>query len=67
LLKKYSLEQILNFYDKKYPDGSKFMVIKSLTYFDDADQDVEPKMFARINWDNIKNSISENVKNYVNG
>lgn len=66
LLKKFSLKQMLNFYENKYPDGSIFLVLKSLVYFEDAEQDIQPKMFAKINWDNIKKSISENVKGYVN-
>jgi predicted nucleotidyltransferase component of viral defense system len=66
LLKIFSLQNILDLYDKKYPDGSKFLVLKSLTYFDDADQDVPPKMFKKNNWDNIKETISRSVKNFVN-
>ena len=66
LLKYFSLEQMLNFYEQKYHDGSIFLVIRSLSYFDDADQDILPKMFTNINWDNIKETISESIKNFVN-
>lgn len=57
LLKQYSLNEMLNFYEQKYPDGSRFMVLKSLTYFDDAEQEVTPKIFDPLDWSQIKTSI----------
>jgi hypothetical protein len=66
LLKEYSLKEMLGFYLKKYYDGSEFMVIKSLTYFDDADVEVEPTMLKPANWGKIKTSILNEVERYVN-
>ena len=57
LLKEMTLEQILNLYDQKYPDGSRFIAIKSLTYFEDAASDPMPYMFNDVTWDDIKESI----------
>lgn len=57
LLKKYSLSEMISFYNEKYLDGSEFMVLKSLTYFDDADNEEMPLMFENIEWDEIKKSI----------
>jgi predicted nucleotidyltransferase component of viral defense system len=62
LLKKYKLAELLDFYNRKFPDGSEFMVIKSLTYFEDADQDENPKMLQKIDWQKVKNSIQKEVK-----
>ncbi len=62
LLKQFSLNQILEFYKQKYSDASIFMALKSLTYFDDADTDVMPKMFEKINWNDIKKEIIKQVK-----
>lgn len=45
LLKKYSLSEMIGYYNKKFLDGSEFLVLKSLTYFDDADLDESPKMY----------------------
>ena len=39
LLEKYSLEELLDFYDKMYQHSTLFQVIKSLTWFEDADID----------------------------
>lgn len=61
LLNKFSLEDILSFYEKKYQDGSIFMVQKSLTYFEDADSQLQPQMFLDFNWETCKQKIIEEV------
>jgi predicted nucleotidyltransferase component of viral defense system len=66
LLKSYSLEQMLSFYTDKYSGDSVFMVLKSLTYFDDAEIDISPNVLdPTINWANIKNTITNEVKQLV--
>ena len=64
LLKQFSLKQILEFYEQKYSDASVFMAIKSLTYFVDVDEDIMPKMFEKVNWENVKTEIKQQVLNY---
>lgn len=61
LLKKYTLKEMITFYNQKYTDGSEFMVQKSLTYFDDADEQLSPKMFYDFNWEDCKQKIVEEV------
>lgn len=67
LLKEMSLSEILNSYQKKYSDGSIFMALKSLIYFDDAEEDEMPKMLNRVTWEDVKERIlhlyNEFVKN----
>lgn len=63
LLQKMSLEYILDLYGRKYIDGSRFIAIKSLTYFDDAESDPMPYMFNDVAWEDIKSSIITEVKN----
>lgn len=41
------------------------MVLKSLTYFEDADEDDPPVMVQKIAWERIKNTIREEVINYL--
>jgi predicted nucleotidyltransferase component of viral defense system len=65
LLKQFSLKQIIEFYEQKYIDGSVFLVLKSLSYFDDADKDIMPRMFDNTNWEEIKKYISKELKLYV--
>ena len=62
LLKDFSLREILDFYNQKYHDGSEFMALKSLTYFDDADSQPQPKMFKEFNWEECKNFILEEAR-----
>lgn len=65
LLKHYSLQELLNFYTKKYSDGSVFMVLKSLTYFDDAEEDVDPVQLIPVTWQEIKEVITGRHKEYL--
>lgn len=62
LLKEMSLNHILDLYDQKYLDGSRFIAIKSLTYFEDAESDPMPYMFTDITWDEVKVSIIDEVR-----
>jgi len=62
----YTLAAMFKFYQKKFPDGSEFMVIKSLMYFGDAEKDLLPIMLKEINWDDIKTKIIAETKTYLN-
>ncbi len=57
LLNEFSLEQMMTFYNEKYQDGSYFMVMKSLTYFDDAEYQDSPEIFKKFDWENCKQKI----------
>ena len=61
LLNEFSLEEILDFYENKHNDGSGFMVQKSLTYFEDANLQQQPKMYQEFNWETCKQKIIEEV------
>jgi hypothetical protein len=58
LLQKFSLAEILDFYTSKYKDGSVFMALKSLTYFDDAENDIMPEMLLKKSWEQVKKEIT---------
>jgi hypothetical protein len=64
LLEQYSLSEIVSFYKNKYADGSVFLVMKSLTYFDDADREQPPVMLQRISWAKAKKAITSAVKQF---
>ena len=66
LLKQFSLYQLIEFYKQKYHDGSVFLVLRSLAYFDDADDELMPKLFKTLSWEAVKTSISEALKTYIN-
>jgi predicted nucleotidyltransferase component of viral defense system len=57
LLNDFSLNQMIDFYIKKYFDGSKFMVVKSLSFFSDADLEQTPPVFSDFDWEVCKHKI----------
>lgn len=66
LLKRYSFNELVDFYLKNYSDAQLFTVLKSLTYFDDAEIDPMPVMAEPVNWDEIKTAIVKAVHQYLN-
>ena len=61
LLDKYSLDAIFDFYEKKYPEASRFMAMKSVMYFDDAESDPMPYMIKNKSWNEIKERILKEI------
>jgi len=62
LLKHYTLDEILSFYSTKYQDGSLLMALRSLTYFEDAEADLSPRILDNeITWKLVKQTISHAV------
>ena len=61
LLQFFSLKEILDMYMQKYPDGSLFIALKSLAYFEDAESDPMPFMFDETDWGVVKANIREAV------
>jgi hypothetical protein len=56
------MREMLDFYNRKYSDGSEFMVLKILSYYDDADEQLNPKMLHKdFNWETCKQKIIEEV------
>jgi Nucleotidyl transferase AbiEii toxin, Type IV TA system len=65
LLKYFSLTEMLGFYSQKYPDGSAFLVLKSLSFFEDADDESSPVMIEYITWEDVKTFILETLSKYL--
>jgi hypothetical protein len=64
-LEEYTLRELIGFYKTKYQDGSEFLVLKSLSYFDDAEIQADPIMLVEYSWSNIKDVILEATRKYV--
>jgi len=65
LLRQYKLPELMHFYHQKFEDGSEFMVARSLTYFNDADQDDNVVLLGeKVKWENVKKSILGEVSKY---
>jgi predicted nucleotidyltransferase len=66
LLQQYSFKDIIGFYNKKYEDGSEFLLYKSILYFEDAEDEPMPTMIKNVSWENVKCFIEEKTKNHLN-
>lgn len=60
-----TFKKMLGFYENKYDDGALFLVLKSLTYFSDADKEANPKMLVEITWSQIKETIIKAINDYI--
>jgi predicted nucleotidyltransferase component of viral defense system len=61
LLKQFSLKEMLSLFSQKFPNISHFHLLKSLVYFDDADEDANPKLLIQISWGQVKTTIEKEV------
>lgn len=69
LIKEFGLKKIMEFTKKKYPMFNIYVGLLALTYFKEAEEDPEKtrfKLFKKIEWDEIKKFIVEEVKKFKN-
>lgn len=57
LLQHFSLEQMLLFYKEKFENDNFYLILRSLTYFVDADKDTDLKYYFKQKWGSIKKAI----------
>ena len=57
LLEHYPMNELLRLYQEKYPGSTLFATLKSLTYFDDAENDPMPVMLRTVDWESVKERI----------
>lgn len=67
LLKIYPLKELLNFFHKKYEkfNYNQLHILKSLSYFYDADKNLEPVYVHPISWNEVKKFIQKAVDEYI--
>jgi hypothetical protein len=65
ILQQFDLAQLMSFYGQKFRDGSSFLVLKSLVYFEDADLEAMPWMFEDLSWEEVKTTIQKAHAGYV--
>ncbi|MBI4100462.1 nucleotidyl transferase AbiEii/AbiGii toxin family protein [Candidatus Microgenomates bacterium] len=63
LAKEFSLEQMLGFYDQKYGVLKEhlYIILRSLDYFADAEEDEMPKMIKKVSWEEVKEFFQKEV------
>ncbi len=64
LLQCFRLQELLGFYKQKYEQMNSFTVVKSLVYFDDANQEPDPVSLSDVNWIDIKRKIENEIRQY---
>lgn len=66
LLKQFSLQELFIKLDQKYHKAkyNKLHILKSLGYFDDANNEPMPRMLIETSWDQVKEVITHHVKSY---
>jgi predicted nucleotidyltransferase component of viral defense system len=64
LLQMYTLEELLQFYHDRYKYDDTFAVIRSVTYFVDAENTIDPVCLEGMTWDNVKKTITAAFDDY---
>ena len=63
LLEDFTLPQILETYSAMFQHSTLFHVIRSLTYFEDAEADATPLIFDKtVTWDKVKKRVAAEVR-----
>lgn len=69
ICQKVSLRQILNLAPRKYPSTRDFesQTVKRLTYFENAEQDIDPTLLQSAAWEMVKEYFREQAKDIGRG
>ena len=64
ILELFSLKELFEILNKKYSDQdyNTLHILKSLVYFEDADDQPMPRMHKDVSWVTVKNVITQHVK-----
>lgn len=65
LLQEYGLKEILSFFSDKYKQSDTGYVLRSLTYFEDAELEAPLKMMKPYDWDKVKYHIASVVRDFI--
>lgn len=65
LLSRFSLPELLAFFEAKYQKHNSFTVTKSLAYFDDADLEPDPRSLVRLTWQEIKADLQQKLRDAI--
>ena len=65
LLDEHSLGEMLEWYQKKYPEANPALALRSLSYFVDAETMPMPRMIIPFDWNGAKEKIRTAVRNFI--
>ena len=59
------MDQIIDWYKEKFDENTLFLVLRSLAYFDKADEEPDPHTIMPAQWSEIKIEIRNVVRGLV--
>jgi len=62
LIQNFGVNDLIDIYQQKFPKHDPMIVLRSMIYFEDAEDDEAPELLAEITWDEIKDFIATSVK-----
>lgn len=62
LLRLFSLEEMLGFYEEKFRVEPGFHARRSLVFFEDTESQALPKIFEKVTWENVKRTIERHAR-----
>lgn len=65
LLRRFSLAEMMSFFEGKFGPDRVGIVVRSLAYFGDAEEDLPPVVLEPFDWDAAKESICTAVRDYA--
>lgn len=67
LLQEYGLSELISLFEKKYKEikFNKLHILKSLTYFEDAEKEPTSVMLKKVLWERVKGKIEKEAKALV--
>jgi len=62
LMKHHRLQEMLALFVAKYPNSDRFIVLRSLAWFDDAEMEPDPLSLTGLSWSEAKEQISSALR-----
>jgi predicted nucleotidyltransferase component of viral defense system len=65
LIQALGLGELVAIYREKYPSQDAFILLRSLAYFDDAEDELDPESLDGTTWDRVQSSITKAVRAFL--
>ena len=62
LIEHLGVDALIEVYQRKYPKHDPMIVLRSMIYFDDAEEEDEPDTLTAVGWNEVKEFVSRSVK-----
>lgn len=66
LLDLYSIEEMLEFFKRKYNNQEVGFVVHSMYYFEDAEKQNDPISLTNQSWQDIKDRVKDSIDEFIN-